>query len=65
VLWPGSSSSDTTAHANRSGATRPTGVLVGDVAVALAPVDELEINPLLVTPAGAVALDARVVARHA
>jgi len=28
-------------------------------------VDELEINPLLVTPAGAVALDARVVPRHA
>jgi hypothetical protein len=28
-------------------------------------VDELEINPLLVTPAGTVALDARVVARHA
>jgi acetate---CoA ligase (ADP-forming) len=28
-------------------------------------VDELEINPLLVTPAGAVALDARVAARHA
>jgi acyl-CoA synthetase (NDP forming) len=27
-------------------------------------VDELEINPLLVTPAGAVALDARVVPRH-
>jgi acetate---CoA ligase (ADP-forming) len=28
-------------------------------------VDELEINPLLVTPAGAVALDARVIPRHA
>ena len=28
-------------------------------------VDEVEINPLLVTPAGAVALDARVVPRHA
>jgi acyl-CoA synthetase (NDP forming) len=28
-------------------------------------VDELEINPLLVTPGGAVALDARVVPRHA
>jgi succinyl-CoA synthetase beta subunit len=28
-------------------------------------VDELEINPLLVTPAGALALDARVVHRHA
>ncbi|HEY6695817.1 MAG TPA: hypothetical protein VI006_23390 [Solirubrobacteraceae bacterium] len=27
-------------------------------------VDELEINPLLVTPAGAVALDARVVRRR-
>jgi acetate---CoA ligase (ADP-forming) len=27
-------------------------------------VDELEINPLLVTPAGAVALDAHVVPRH-
>ncbi len=28
-------------------------------------VDELEINPFLVTPAGAAALDARVIARDA
>jgi acetate---CoA ligase (ADP-forming) len=33
--------------------------------VAYRDVDELEINPLPVTPVGAVALDAPVVARHA
>ena len=36
---------------------------ISEVAVACEDVDEIEVNPLLVTPAGALALDARIVLR--
>jgi acyl-CoA synthetase (NDP forming) len=49
---------DLTAAAEATAALSQLGATCRDI-------DELEINPLLVTPAGAVALDARLIPRHA